>query len=69
MMLAEPFEHLSRRHVRAGIGESLCHALTEPIVEGRFLAIEGAHRGAHDLARRRIGTGLDPRRDALLKVA
>jgi hypothetical protein len=68
-MLAEPLEDFARRHVRPRVGQGFVDTLPQPVAERRFLTIQGAHRSAYYLARRRIGAGLDPRRDALLKVA
>jgi hypothetical protein len=48
---SKALKDLSHRHVRSWVSESLIHALAEPIVDGRFLSIEGPNCGPHNLAR------------------
>src|SRR3990170_4184936 len=55
MMIAEALERFACRHVRPRIGEGLVHALPQPVIDGRLLAVEGADGRAHDLAYGGVG--------------
>jgi hypothetical protein len=68
-MFTQTSEYIARGNIWPGVGESLVHALTQPIIEGGFLAVEGAHCCANYFAGRGISAGLDPSLNAFLKVA
>ena len=69
VMLAQPFENISRRHAWPRIGESFLHLLTQPLIKFSLLPIEGALRRAKDLSRRSLSAGFYPGRHTFLKVA